>query len=94
MNLPVVVTRGQLVDIGQVRDALNVIVDEPWSVLRPVRDVLLPLLVASHFLLAAAGALHRPVLIRLEIRVTGLQLVVESKEEFDVPSEDGALGAA
>ena len=80
MDLAVVVTSGELVDVGQVLEALDEVVDEPRSVLGPVSDVLFAQLVTSHLLLAASRALHGPVLIGLVIGVTGLGLVVEREE--------------
>ena len=93
MDLAIVIASGQLVDIGQVLEALDEVVDEPRCVLGPVSDVLFAQLVTSHLLLAAGGALHGPVLIGLVIGITGLGLVVEREEQFDVPSEDSTLCA-
>ena len=95
MDLAIVDARGQLVDIGQVLEALDEVIDEPGRVLRAIRDVLLSLLVSRHFLLfPAIGALHRLVLIRHVVRISGLRLVIEREEELYVPCEDSTLRAS
>ena len=64
MDLAIEVTSGQLVDVGQVSNALDVVSDEPGSMLSSIRDVLLLLLISSHFLLASTWALRSSLLIR------------------------------
>lgn len=95
VDLAIVDSSGQLVDVRQVLQALDEIVDEPRSVLCPVRDVFFLLLIAGHLLLLSSiGARdHRRVLIRLVVRVADLRLVVEREEELDIPSEDGTLSS-
>jgi len=94
VNLSVVVTSGQLVNIWQVLEALDEVVNEPGGVLGSVGDVFLTLLVPCHLLLLApTWTLHRGgVLTGCIFRVTWLWLVVEREEKLDVPSKYGALG--
>ena len=93
VNLTVIITSCQLINIGQVTDALDVIIDKPGRVFSPVRDVLLSLLVSSNLLLATTWPLL-PVLIGNVFRVTELKLVVARKELLYVPGKDGTLGTS
>ena len=95
MNLAIVDSSRQLVDVGQVRDALDEIIDEPRSMLGPVSDVFLLLLVSSNFLLLSpVGTSHdRSILIGLIVWITNLWLIIKGKEELNIPSEDGSLSA-
>lgn len=51
MNLSIIDTCCQLVDIGQILEALNEIVNEPWRVLSSICDIFFALLVTSDLLL-------------------------------------------
>ena len=52
MDLAVVDSSSELVDIGEVLQAEDKVIDEPGCMLCPVSDVLLSLLVSGDFLLA------------------------------------------
>ena len=54
MDLAVVNTSGQLVDIGQVLKTQDEVLDEPRSVLAAIGDVFLALVVSGDLLLLAA----------------------------------------
>lgn len=95
VNLAIIDTSSQLVDIRQILQALYKVVHEPWRVLRPVSDILFLLLVSSLLLLDPAGAWQGwTVLIRHVVGVTDLGLVVEGEEQLDVPRKDCTLDTA
>ena len=95
MDFAIVDSRRELVDVGQVSDALDEVIDEPRRVLGPVRDVFLLLLIPRNFLLLPPiGTSHdRGILVGLIVRIAELRFVIEGKEELDVPCEDGSLRA-
>ena len=74
VDLAVVNTRGQLVDIGQVLEAEDEVIDKPWCVLAAVSDVFLPLVVTGDlFLLATTRArCHRTVLVEFVVGISRL----------------------
>ena len=77
-NLAYVVTSGELVDVWEVAEALNIVVDEPRRMLRSISDILLALLVTSYFFVATTRTtLHRTILIGYIVRVTNLKFVIE-----------------
>ena len=94
VNLSIVDASGQLVDIGEVLEALDEVIDEPRSVLRSILDVLFSLLVPGDLLLLEPTWRHPLVLIRHVIIVTNLQLVVMLEEQIYVPGENGTLSTA
>lgn len=98
MDLTVVITSGELIYVGQIGYALNVIVDEPGGELGTIGDVFLLLLVSGHFLLLARPCiLFAPtcaILVRHVIGIHGLRLVVAGEKEVNVPSKDSGLGTA
>ena len=94
MDLTIVDSRCQLVDIGQVLDALDEIINEPRGVLGPVLDILFLLLIFRNFLLLAPTWPGLTILIRLIVRIAWLLLVVFGEEEIDVPGVHGTLGTA
>ena len=74
VDLAVVNTSGQLVDIGQVLKTQDEVVDKPRSVLAAISDVFLALVVSGHlFLLATTRAhCHRTVLVLFVVGISGL----------------------
>ena len=93
VDFTVVDTCSKLVDVWKILKALDEVIDEPWSMLSPIRDVLLALLVTGHLLLfATARARHGLILVGSVVRVANLRLVIKGEEKFNVPSENGTLG--
>ena len=74
VDLAVVDTSGQLVDIGQVLETQDEVIDEPRGVLTAISDVFLALVVSGDlFLLATTRAhCHRTVLVLFVVRISGL----------------------
>ena len=93
MNLAIVDSSRQLIDVRQVSDALDKVIDEPRRVLGPVCDVFLLQLVFSKLLLfPSIGPGHdRSILIGLIIWVAWLRLVIKGEEKLNIPGEDGSL---
>ena len=93
MDLAIVDSCRQLIDVGQVRDALDKVIYEPRRVLGPVCDVLLlQLIFRELLLLPPVGTSHdRSILIGLIVWIAWLRFVIEGEEEFNVPGEDGSL---
>ena len=60
---------------------------------RPIRDIFFLQLISGRFLLFAPISRDDwSILIRLVVRIAHLRLIIEAKEELDVPSKYGALG--
>ena len=55
VDLAIVDSSSQLVDVGQILQTLDEVIHEPGRVLGPVSDVLLTLIISGNFLLAASG---------------------------------------
>ena len=95
VNFSIVDSSGQLVDIWQILETLDEIIDEPRGMLCTIGDVLFALLVSCDFLFfAAIWPLNCLVLIRNVVRVHRLRLVIEGKEQLNVPGEDCTLGTS
>ena len=74
VDLTIIYTRCQLVDIWQILDTLDEIVDEPRGVFGPVFDILFLLLSSGHFFLLTA-TWPRSILVGLVIRIVRLLLI-------------------
>ena len=88
MDLTIVHSSCELIDVWQVLDALDEIIDEPRGVFGPVLDILFLLLIFRNFLLLAPTWPGLTILIRLIVRIAWLLLIVFREEEIDVPSDE------
>ena len=93
MNFAIEDTCGKLVNIWQIKQALNKVVDEPRSVLHAICDILLSLLVTSHLLITTPWTCHHAVLVWYIVWISSLRFVVFREKELNIPGEDCTLSA-